>query len=142
MLRLRQLVAQHETEIQRLQSELKSRDREHTEALNRVQKQHEHDLEGAQQTNRVVQSATEGQQQVHEQAQVQGGSEAGLLEGPATRADQLCSQLFDCLDVDGSGTLEPPEVRQFLKMSGTPDSELDYYLADALRVADKNQVGS
>ena len=64
---------------------------------------------------------------------------AKLMSGPAGK---ICGELFDCLDVDGSGTLEPPEVRRFLQMSGTPDDELDYYLADALRVADKNQVGS
>ena len=65
--------------------------------------------------------------------------QAKLMSGPAGK---ICGELFDCLDADGSGTLEPPEVRQFLQMSGTPDDELDYYLADALRVADKNQVGS
>ena len=67
----------------------------------------------------------------------QGGAQADF--GPA---HQLCAQLFDCLDVDRSETLEPAEIRRYLQMSGTPEDELDYYLKDVMRVADANQDGN
>lgn len=60
------------------------------------------------------------------------------LEGAA---GLICSELFDLLDADGSGTLEPLEVRKFLVMSGCPESEADYYLGDVLRVADTDGDG-
>ena len=56
-------------------------------------------------------------------------------------AGMLCSKLFDCLDQDGSGYLEHSEVRAYLEMSGCAEHEIEYYLKDLLRVADKNGDG-
>jgi Ca2+-binding EF-hand superfamily protein len=57
------------------------------------------------------------------------------------KAGQMCGMLFDALDTDKSGVLEAAECREFLAMMGCDPEELDYYLADLLRVADRNHDG-
>lgn len=56
-------------------------------------------------------------------------------------AGQLCSKLFDCIDVDGSGYLDELEIKQYLIMQSTPPEDLDYYVEDIMRTYDKNQDG-
>ena len=61
------------------------------------------------------------------------------LTGPAA---ELSMTLFDLLDIDQSKALEPDEVRAYLLLSGCEELELEYYLKDALRVADTDKNGT
>eukprot|EP01043_Picozoa_sp_COSAG02_P045444 COSAG02_NODE_4152_length_5709_cov_15.912121_3_plen_1048_part_00 len=56
-------------------------------------------------------------------------------------AGEVCSKLFDCIDIDQSGFLDEYEIKQYLTMQGMPQEELDYYVEDIMRTSDADQDG-
>ena len=55
---------------------------------------------------------------------------------------EVCSKLFDCIDIDKSGFLDAYEITRYLAMQGVPAEELDYYVEDIMRTYDKSHAGA